>query len=89
MQCGQGNTNDVLRPTAVASLSGTCIEALAAGLWHTMCVSADGRVHVFGGNQFGPLGLGTITDQAEVSDLLPASLRFCWSHAVEQLSLFG
>ncbi|XP_027070596.1 uncharacterized protein [Coffea arabica] len=64
-QCGQGNTNDVLRPTAVASLSGTCIEALAAGLWHTVCVSADGRVHVFGGNQFGQLGLGTITDQAE------------------------
>ncbi|KAL3531784.1 hypothetical protein ACH5RR_005305 [Cinchona calisaya] len=64
-QCGQGNMNDVLRPTAVASLLDTKIEVVAAGLWHTVCISTDGRVHAFGGNQFGQLGLGTCTDQAE------------------------
>lgn len=32
----------------------------------TLCVSADGRVHVFGGNQFGQLGLGTNPDQCEI-----------------------
>lgn len=68
MQCGLGSTNDVLRPTAVASLSGTRIEAIAAGLWHTVCLCADGRVYAFGGNQFGQLGLGTSIDQAEVRD---------------------
>lgn len=37
---------------------------MAAGLWHTVCISADGDVYAFGGNQFGQLGTGT--DQAEV-----------------------
>ncbi|KAL0333258.1 UNVERIFIED_CONTAM: Ultraviolet-B receptor UVR8 [Sesamum angustifolium] len=64
-QCGQGNTDDLLRPTCVASLLGTQIEAVAAGLWHTICIGADGRVHAFGGNQFGQLGLGTNPDQCE------------------------
>ncbi|CAI9098273.1 OLC1v1034892C1 [Oldenlandia corymbosa var. corymbosa] len=65
-QCGQGNTDDILKPTAVVSLSGTSIEAVAAGLWHTICVSSDGRVRSFGGNQFGQLGVGTTSaDQVE------------------------
>ncbi|KAL0426303.1 UNVERIFIED_CONTAM: Ultraviolet-B receptor UVR8, partial [Sesamum latifolium] len=64
-QCGQGNTDDLLRPTCVPSLLGTQIEAVAAGLWHTICIGADGRVHAFGGNQFGQLGLGTNPDQCE------------------------
>ncbi|XAR68915.1 hypothetical protein NMG60_11000329 [Bertholletia excelsa] len=62
-QCGQGNTIDVLRPTCVSSLLGTPIKAVAAGLWHTVCISADGQVHAFGGNQFGQLGTGA--DQSE------------------------
>lgn len=66
LQCGQGSTNDVLKPTCVNSVSGTKIEAVAAGLWHTVCICADGRVQAFGGNQFGQLGLGTCAEQPEV-----------------------
>lgn len=74
-QCGQGNTDDSLRPTCVSSLLGTQIEAVAAGLWHTVCICADGRVHAFGGNQFGQLGLGTNSEQSEVVPrLLDASV---------------
>ncbi|GMN60119.1 hypothetical protein TIFTF001_029206 [Ficus carica] len=62
-QCGQGGTYDQLRPTCVNSLSGVQVEKIAAGLWHTLCVSADGCVYAFGGNQFGQLGTGA--DQAE------------------------
>ncbi|KAJ6357667.1 hypothetical protein OIU78_005502 [Salix suchowensis] len=62
-QCGQGSTDDELSPTCVSSLLGIRIEAVAAGLWHTVCVSADGEVYAFGGNQFGQLGTGG--DQAE------------------------
>ncbi|CAA3018907.1 Hypothetical predicted protein [Olea europaea subsp. europaea] len=65
MQCGQGNREDLLRPTCVTSLSGTQIEAVAAGLWHTICICKDGCVYAFGGNQFGQLGLGTNSDQYE------------------------
>ncbi|KAI3447715.1 hypothetical protein Pfo_004380 [Paulownia fortunei] len=74
-QCGQGNTDDLLQPTCVPSLLGTQIEAVAAGLWHTICICANDRVHAFGGNQFGQLGLGTNSDQCEiVPRLLDASV---------------
>ncbi|KAJ8747348.1 hypothetical protein K2173_012928 [Erythroxylum novogranatense] len=62
-QCGQGSTDDELSPTCVSSLLGIRIEGVAAGLWHTVCISADGDVYAFGGNQFGQLGTGS--DQAE------------------------
>ncbi|XP_022765107.1 ultraviolet-B receptor UVR8-like isoform X2 [Durio zibethinus] len=62
-QCGQGSTDDELSPTCVSSLLGIRIESVAAGLWHTVCISADGDVYAFGGNQFGQLGTGG--DQAE------------------------
>ncbi|XP_027330270.1 ultraviolet-B receptor UVR8-like [Abrus precatorius] len=62
-QCGQGTTDDELSPTCVSSLLGIQIEGVAAGLWHTVCTTADGDVYAFGGNQFGQLGTGA--DQAE------------------------
>ncbi|XP_011624150.2 ultraviolet-B receptor UVR8 isoform X1 [Amborella trichopoda] len=62
-QCGQGSTDDELSPAFVSSLSGVQIQGLAAGLWHTMCISSTGEVYAFGGNQFGQLGTGV--DQAE------------------------
>lgn len=62
-QCGQGSTDDELSPTCVTSLLGIQIERVAAGLWHTVCISADGDVYTFGGNQFGQLGTGV--DQPE------------------------
>ncbi|CAH9097570.1 unnamed protein product [Cuscuta europaea] len=62
-QCGQGSTDDELSPICVSSLLGIRIDGIAAGLWHTLCVSADGDVYAFGGNQFGQLGTGE--DQAE------------------------
>ncbi|PNT73192.1 hypothetical protein BRADI_2g54850v3 [Brachypodium distachyon] len=63
-QCGQGNTDDVLSPTCVSSILGVKMEGAAAGLWHTVCISVDGDVYSFGGNQFGQLGTGS--DEAEV-----------------------
>ncbi|TYI30514.1 hypothetical protein E1A91_A05G378600v1 [Gossypium mustelinum] len=62
-QCGQGSTDDELSPTSVSSFLGIKIVSVAAGLWHTVCISADGDVYAFGGNQFGQLGTGG--DQAE------------------------
>lgn len=64
IQCGQGNTKDQLRPSYVNSLSNSRVKTISAGLWHTLCISVDGRVHAFGGNQFGQLGTGA--DEAEV-----------------------
>jgi alpha-tubulin suppressor-like RCC1 family protein len=55
----------------VSSLSCTQVERVAAGLWHTLCITTEGCVYAFGGNQFGQLGTGA--DQAEVH---PFSLFF-------------
>ncbi|XP_024013832.1 ultraviolet-B receptor UVR8 isoform X1 [Eutrema salsugineum] len=62
-QCGHGNTNDQLKPMAVSAVQNIRMESVAAGLWHTICISSDGKVFAFGGNQFGQLGTGT--DHAE------------------------
>ncbi|KAJ9175763.1 hypothetical protein P3X46_014284 [Hevea brasiliensis] len=67
-QCGQGSTDDELSPICVSSLLGIRIAGVAAGLWHTVCISADGDVYAFGGNQFGQLGTGG--DQAETTPRL-------------------
>ncbi|KAK7256789.1 hypothetical protein RIF29_30273 [Crotalaria pallida] len=64
-QCGQGNNADQLRPTLVPSLLGIGVEKIAAGLWHTLCVTVDGQIYAFGGNQFGQLGTGS--DQPETT----------------------
>ncbi|MBA0601124.1 hypothetical protein Gorai_004311 [Gossypium raimondii] len=69
LKCGQGSTDDELSPTSVSSLLGIKIVSVAAGLWHTVCISADGDVYAFGGNQFGQLGTGG--DQAEVNTVFP------------------
>ncbi|KAI4354553.1 hypothetical protein L6164_003405 [Bauhinia variegata] len=67
-QCGQGNTADQLRPTSASSLLGSRVEKAAAGLWHTLCITVDGQIYAFGGNQFGQLGTGT--DHVETSPRL-------------------
>ncbi|KAF5204769.1 Ultraviolet-b receptor uvr8 [Thalictrum thalictroides] len=69
-QCGQGSTDDELSPTCVSSLLGIQIEGVATGLWHTVCISTEGDVYAFGGNQFGQLGTG-----AEQAETLPRVLE--------------
>ncbi|XP_021904027.1 ultraviolet-B receptor UVR8-like isoform X2 [Carica papaya] len=77
-QCGQGSTDDELSPTCASSLLGIRIQGVAAGLWHTVCLSADGDVYAFGGNQFGQLGVGS--DQAETLPRLLESPSLESSH---------
>nr|XP_011466532.1 PREDICTED: protein RCC2 homolog isoform X2 [Fragaria vesca subsp. vesca] len=69
-QCGQGNTKDQLKVTRVESLMDTRVKSIAAGLWHTLCISVDGCVYAFGGNQFGQLGTGV-----EEAETLPRLLN--------------
>ncbi|KAL0725671.1 hypothetical protein Bca4012_040270 [Brassica carinata] len=79
-QCGHGNTNDQLRPMAVSEVQNVQMESVAAGLWHTVCISSDGKVFAFGGNQFGQLGTGT--DHAETIPRLLDGQNMENKHAV-------
>jgi len=56
-------------------MGGINIVGIAAGLWHTLCITDIGDIYAFGGNQFGQLGVGGNT--AEVTFLtskIPSSL---------------
>ncbi|CAH8311086.1 unnamed protein product [Eruca vesicaria subsp. sativa] len=79
-QCGHGNTNDQLRPMAVSEVQNVQMESVAAGLWHTICISSDGKVFAFGGNQFGQLGTGT--DHAETIPRLLDGQNMESKHAI-------
>ncbi|KAG0584600.1 hypothetical protein KC19_3G221400 [Ceratodon purpureus] len=57
-QVGQGSTEDELRPSRVLTKGGLHIVGIAAGLWHTLCITDVGDAYAFGGNQFGQLGVG-------------------------------
>ncbi|KAG8649356.1 ultraviolet-B receptor UVR8 isoform X3 [Manihot esculenta] len=74
-QCGQGSTNDQLRPTCIPTLSSIQVESVAAGLWHTVCITANRRVYAFGGNQFGQLGNGADQDETRPTLLDAPSLE--------------
>lgn len=67
-QIGQGSTEDELSPSHVSTLQGLSIVGIAAGLWHTLCITNTGDVYSFGGNQFGQLGVGG--NNAELSPRL-------------------
>lgn len=72
------------------SLSAVRVVKIAAGLWHTLCVSDEGRVYVFGGNQFGQLGTGT--EQAEVHSKTYSissffSLLFIFNNSPEKIQI--
>ena len=55
-QLGHGNTENMHVPTLVISLLGTVISHISAGHAHTMLLSSDGIVYMFGCNNVGQLG---------------------------------
>lgn len=61
VQCGHDSTEDVLSPRAVADLHGVPVRQVAAGLWHTACLTLDGAVYAWGSNADGQLGTGLPT----------------------------
>ncbi|XP_011299545.1 uncharacterized protein ca [Fopius arisanus] len=60
-QLGHGNTKEKNVPTLVESLLGIVIRTIAAGHAHTIVLSDDGAVYIFGCNIFGQLGTGNTT----------------------------
>lgn len=57
-QLGHGNTYSKNLPTLVTPLLGIVIRHINAGHAHTMTLSTEGYVYVFGCNVFGQLGTG-------------------------------
>jgi alpha-tubulin suppressor-like RCC1 family protein len=70
LTCGQGNEEDnspAIRfpvPTPLAALAGVWVRSVAAGGWHSLARSWDGRVYSWGDNTFGQLGHGDELDRS-------------------------
>ncbi|ETI51082.1 hypothetical protein F443_05511 [Phytophthora nicotianae P1569] len=64
-QLGQGDDNleSSQEPQRVPHLTSTCVQYVACGSDHTLCLSVDGRVFSWGDNTCGQLGMGTKTAQ--------------------------
>lgn len=60
-QLGQGDANlDASRiPLRVPSIGAVPVLLVACGSYHTMCMTAEGRVFAWGDNSYGQLGIGS------------------------------
>ncbi|XP_014229715.1 RCC1 and BTB domain-containing protein 1-like isoform X2 [Trichogramma pretiosum] len=58
-QLGIGSYVNQLSPCKVTGLTGVVIEKIACGYAHTLALSDEGVLYVWGGNAFGQLGLGS------------------------------
>ncbi|XP_015608978.1 RCC1 and BTB domain-containing protein 1 isoform X3 [Cephus cinctus] len=61
-QLGIGNYVNQLNPYKVATLVGVVIEKVVCGYAHTIALSDEGVLYVWGGNTYGQLGLGNKTN---------------------------
>jgi alpha-tubulin suppressor-like RCC1 family protein len=65
-QLGDGTTTNRTTPVAVdmsGALLGKTVIAVAAGYYHTVALTSDGKVFAWGNNGFGQLGDGTTIDR--------------------------
>lgn len=85
-QLGNGTTSYATRPEPVVGLEGVAVADVAAGGWHSMAISADGEVFVFGRGEYGRLGLG---DRSGTSKLRPQKVRALEGHRVVEGSCGG
>ncbi|XP_066557718.1 RCC1 domain-containing protein 1 isoform X2 [Amia ocellicauda] len=72
-QLGHGGLDSQAEPQAVEALWGLPMGGVAAGGWHSVCVSAGGDLYVWGWNESGQLGLPSRALRAELQLRVPDS----------------
>lgn len=68
-QLGHGDVEDVVEPKLIENLSGIKIVKIACGGWHSIALSSDGDLYVWGSNSNGQLGLKTNKSETIDSDV--------------------
>ncbi|PSC75605.1 ultraviolet-B receptor UVR8-like [Micractinium conductrix] len=76
---GNGTTSYATEPERVVGLEEVFIADVAAGGWHSMAISAEGEVYVWGRGEYGRLGLG---DRTGSSKLRPQKVKALEGHRV-------
>ncbi|EFN58370.1 hypothetical protein CHLNCDRAFT_20698, partial [Chlorella variabilis] len=83
---GNGTTSYATCPEKVVGLEGVFIADVSAGGWHSMAISAEGEVYVWGRGEYGRLGLG---DRTGSSKLRPQKVKTLEGHRVVEGSCGG
>ncbi|XP_076547621.1 RCC1 and BTB domain-containing protein 1-like isoform X2 [Osmia lignaria lignaria] len=65
-QIGVGNCSDVNGPCKIIALNGVVIEKVVCGYMHTLALSNEGALYVWGGNSSGQLGHGSTLENNPV-----------------------
>ncbi|WIA13861.1 hypothetical protein OEZ85_002434 [Tetradesmus obliquus] len=85
-QLGNGSTIYSTTPVEVVDLEEVAVADIAAGGWHSMALSADGQIYVWGRGEYGRLG---IADRTGSSKLRPHKVRGLEGHTVVQVAAGG
>ena len=83
-QLGHGSAESLQEPRLVELLLGLRMVKVAAGGWHSMALSDEGGLYVWGWNNYGQLGLKTENDddvadpieKEDENELEPVQLQF-------------
>jgi alpha-tubulin suppressor-like RCC1 family protein len=70
----------------VVDLDGILVADIAAGGWHSMALTADGQIHVWGRGEYGRLGVG---DRTGSSKLRPTAVRGLEEDTIVQVRRWG
>ncbi|KAK9838506.1 hypothetical protein WJX81_003780 [Elliptochloris bilobata] len=85
-QLGNGSTFYETSPTQVVGLEGVQTADVEAGGWHSLAITTDGEVFVWGRGEYGRLGLG---DRSGSSRLRATLVKAMEGHSVVQGSCGG
>ena len=86
-QLGNGTTSNSTVPILIdEGLYGLKISDVAAGGWHSLAITEEGEVYVWGRGEYGRLGLG---DKAGASKLRPTKVEGLEGHRVVEASCGG
>ncbi|CAG2059278.1 unnamed protein product [Timema podura] len=86
-QLGHGDLESECEPRPVATLGGLRVLRVAAGGWHSACITEEGDLYTFGWNSSGQLGLPTqthgdkrmkLSDQESVVTLTAVPVPVTW-----------
>lgn len=69
--------NDVLIPNKIMSLDDSRVVEVAAGPYHSLALSEDGKVYAWGSNREGRLGVRSAKETYMLPELIPESTFYC------------
>ena len=81
-QLGNGGTTYSTVPEKVVDLDDVIVADIAAGGWHSLVLSVEGEVHIWGRGEYGRLGLG---DRLGSSKLRPHKVKGLEHHKIVQV----